>query len=207
MATCPGTMQLMPHPRVPWLVDLSGRPVEADLYDVATWRDFGWCVFDPRIAERTRARHGGGAAGARYLAVLREYFARQLQRGRRFAESLAVPGPGDVGVTVFGADCELTLARLVLESVDGMAFARERVADIVGPRRVDYESAMFEPGDTVVTRSSLLGRAPGRVTAPREPFESLPVTHTHFLCERHQQLTGNPTFLDNLLHALFIDPA
>ena len=207
MATCPGTMQLMPHPRVPWLVDLSGRLVDADLYDIATWRDFGWNVFDPRIAERTRARHGGGAAGARYLAVLREYLARQLLRGRRFAESLATPGPGDVGVTVFGGDCELTLARLVLESVDGVAHARDRVADIAAPRRIDYESLMYEPGDTVVTRSSLLGRAPGKVTAPREPYESLPVTHTHFLCERHQQLTGNPTFLDNLLHALFVDPA
>jgi hypothetical protein len=112
-----------------------------------------------------------------------------------------------VGVSVFGADCELTLARLVLESVDGVACARERVADIARPKRVDYESVMFEPGDTVVTRSSLLGRAPGRLTLPRPPYESLPVTHSHFLCERHQQLTGNPTFLDNLLHALFFDPA
>jgi len=208
MVTCPGTLQLMPHPRVPWLVDLSGEPVAADLYDVGTWRDFGWNVFDPQIAERTRARHGGGAAGERYLAVLREYFGKQLQRGRRFAEALtAAPGPGALGVTVFGGDCELTLARLVLESVDGVACARERVADIVGPTRVDYESVMFEPGDTVVTRSSLLGLVPGKVMAPREPYESLPVTHSHFLCERHQQLTGNPTFLDNLLHALFVDPA
>lgn len=204
MATCPGTMQLMPHPSVPWLVDLSGRTVDADLYDVATWRDFGWNIFDPHVAERTRARHGGGAEGARYVAVLQEYLAKQLQRGRRFAESLAVPaGPGDLPVTVFGGDCELTLARLVLESVDGQTFARERIADVVGAKRADYESAMFEPGDTVVTRSSLLGRAPGRFAAPRTSFV---VEHSHFLCERHQQLTGNPTFLDNLLHALLVEP-
>ncbi len=112
-----------------------------------------------------------------------------------------------MGVTVFGADCELTLARLVLESVGDVAYARERVADIVSPRHVDYEAAMYEPGDTIVTRSSLLGRAPGKSTASREPYGSLPVTHAHFLCERHQQLTGNATFLDNLLHALLIDPA
>lgn len=207
MATCPGTMQLMPHPNVPWLVDLSGRPVKADLYDIATWRDFGWNVFDPRVAERARARHGGGASGSRYVATLQEYLARQLQRGRRFAEALAEPaGPDGPSVTVFGGDCELTLARLVLESVAGLTFARERVPDIVGAKRADYEAVMFEPGDTVVTRSSLLGRAPGKVGAPREPFESLTVAHSHFFCERHQQLTGNPTFLDNLLHALLIDP-
>jgi len=208
MATCPGTMQLMPHPSVPWLVDLSGRTVRADLYDIATWRDFGWNVFDPQIAERASARHGGGAAGARYVAMMREYLAKQLQRGRRFAEALSEPpGPGDLGVTVFGGDCELTLARLVLESIDGVAFARERVSDITGAGRADYEAAMFEPGDTVVTRSSLLGRAPGKVTAPRAPFESPTIEHSHFFCERHQQLSGNPTLLDNLLHTLFIDPA
>jgi pimeloyl-ACP methyl ester carboxylesterase len=207
MATCPGAMQLMPHPRVPWLADIKGRPVEADLYDIRTWRDFGWNVFDPRVAERVRARHGGGAEGTRYLAVLREYLAKHLQRGRRFAEALtAEPGSGEPGVTVFGADCELTLSRLVLERVGDVAYARERVSDILSPGNVDYEAVMFEPGDTVVTRSSLLGWTPARFTAPRDPYGSLSVAHVHLFCERHQQLTGNATLLDNLLHALLVSP-
>jgi len=61
---------------------------------------------------------------------------------------------------------------------------------------------MFEPGDTVVTRSSLLGRSSLDVAAPRVGIESLRVAHSVFLCEQHQQLTSNPSFQDNLLNAL-----
>jgi hypothetical protein len=61
---------------------------------------------------------------------------------------------------------------------------------------------MFEPGDAVVTRSSLLGRHGLAVAAPRAGDESLRITHAMFFCGRHQQLTGDPTLQDNLLHAL-----
>lgn len=204
MASCPGATQMMPHPALPWLVDLAGRHQHADLYDIATWRERRWSIFDPRVAERTISQHGGGAAGRRYLEVLREFHALHLQRGRRFIESLAVPGgPDDVRPFVFGGDCELTLARLVEEEVDGRIHAREWHRDIANPRRgVDYEALMFEPGDTVVTRASLLGRRTLNVAAPRSEIESLQVAHSVFLCEHHQQLTGNPTFQDNLLNVL-----
>jgi pimeloyl-ACP methyl ester carboxylesterase len=205
MATCTGPAQMMPHPSVPWLVERDGTVIRADLYDAETWRDFGWGPWDPRIAERTRAVHGGGAEGGRYLDGLREYFARHLRRGRRFAEALATPtGPDDVRARVYGGDCEYTLARLVAESSGGTRYARERPSDILLPDpRVAYDSVMYEPGDTVVTRSSLLGRRTLDVARPREAYETLQVAHAMFLCERHQQLTGNATFLDNLLHALF----
>ena len=90
-----------------------------------------------------------------------------------------------------------------MERARGALQARERVADIAAPMRgVDYDSAMFEPGDTVVTRPSLLGRAP--VEAGRSSVHaSLRIAHAVFLCERHQQLMGNATFIDNVLHALF----
>jgi hypothetical protein len=71
VATCTGAPQMMPHPAMPWLVDVTGRPVDADLFDIATWRRFGWSVFDPRVAQRTVARHGGGAEGRHYLDLLR----------------------------------------------------------------------------------------------------------------------------------------
>ncbi len=62
---------------------------------------------------------------------------------------------------------------------------------------------MHEPGDTVVTRSSLLGRRTLDIAAPRAAEESLRIAHTVFLCVNHQQLTGNASFQDNLLNALF----
>ncbi|HET7202786.1 MAG TPA: hypothetical protein VFI92_05410 [Steroidobacteraceae bacterium] len=205
MASCPGLTQLLPHPSVPWLVGLDGSVIRADLYDIATWRDCCWSLFDPRIAERTVAQHGGGAAGKRHLAILREYLARQLRRGRRFAEALGA-GPEAIRPWVLGGDCELTLARLLVEGVHGQLHARERVTDIAAPvRGVDYDAAMFDPGDTVVTRPSLLGRAShgdGRSSGR----ESLRIAHAVFLCERHQQLMGNATIIDNVLHALFSGP-
>ncbi len=209
MATCPAPPQIMPHPAVPWLVTMDGQVLQRDLYDIATWQELGWSIFDPTVAERTIADHGGGSQGRKYLAVLREYMAKHFRRGRRFAESLSVPGSErDVQPYVFGGDCEPTLSRLVVEEVDGRRVARERVEDIQRPLAgVDYRSAMFEPGDTVVTRSSLVGRVTRNVAAPREGIESMRLAHSVFLCERHQSLTGNPSFQDNLLNALLsVDP-
>ncbi|MGI9247313.1 MAG: esterase/lipase family protein [Steroidobacteraceae bacterium] len=202
VATCPGLPQLMPHPAVPWLVGRDGTVMRANLYDVETWRDLRWGLWDPRIAERTRALHGGGGAGRRYLETLREFQAKHLRRGSRFIEALGVPaGPEDVEARVFGGDCELTLARLVVESVEQVLRGRERIADLAAPDpNVAYESAMFEPGDTVVTRSSLLGRTS---QGPWPAGPPLRVAQATFLCEHHQQLTGNAMLIDNVLHALF----
>jgi hypothetical protein len=85
---------------------------------------------------------------------------------------------------------------------------RERVVDIAAPQPgVDYTSVMFEPGDAVVTRSSLLGRRTLDVAAPRAEIESLDVAHSVFLCEEHRALTGNATFQNNLLNTLLsVDP-
>jgi hypothetical protein len=125
-------------------------------------------------------------------------------------ESLAVPGGADdVRPYVFGGDCEPTLARLVAEEVDGRLVVRDR-PQFLATRidGVDYEAAMFEPGDAVVTRSSLLGRRTLDISGPRSEVESLHVAQATFFCERHQQLTGNPSFQDNVLNALLsVDPA
>jgi pimeloyl-ACP methyl ester carboxylesterase len=210
MATCPAPPQVMPHPLLPWLALPDGQDLSRDLYDIATWSELEWSIFAPDVAERTIANHGGGAEGRRYLETLRAYMARHFRRGRRFAEALSVTGDErDARPYLFGGDCAPTLKRLVVEEVNGRRLARERVADIARPvAGVDYATLMFEPGDLVVTRSSLLGRIDRDVAAPRDNNEQMRIEHSVFLCEKHQSLTGNPSFQDNLLYALLSsDPA
>jgi len=209
MATCASPPQMMPHPSIAWLAGMDGRVLDLDLYDLGTWADLGWSIFDPSVAERTIANHGGGVQGNRYLAMLKDYMAKQFRRGRRFAESLGTPaGDQDVRPYVFGGDCDPTLARLVVEDHGGRRIARERVADIAHRHDgVDYGAVMFEPGDTVVTRSSLMGRVNRNVAAPRIGVEAMRISHSVFLCERHSSLTGNRSFQDNLLNVLLsVDP-
>jgi len=209
IASFSGAPQLMPHPALPWIIDTRGRPIDLDLFDLESWRALRWSLFDPRVIERTKKRHGGGAAGRRALQVLRQFLARHLARGRRFLDALSVPAPGmEPPLYVFGGDCELTLARIVLEDIGSRFAGRERVDAIVSRvPGVDYEAAMFEPGDAVVTRTSLLGRRTLNIAAPRDEIESLEIAHSVFLCEKHQQLTGNPSFQDNLLNTLLsVDP-
>jgi hypothetical protein len=189
----------MPHPSVPWLASTDGRLLARDPYDIETWRRLGWCLFDPVVRERAQSTHGGGAAGRRYLAALERYLARNLARARRFSTLLADAAPaGDVRAFVFGGDCAPTRARVVVERERGRLAGRERPDEIVARRPgVDYTALMFEPGDLVVTRSSLLGLPPART-----PLPALAIEHAVFLCEEHRLLTANATFQNNLLHTL-----
>ena len=66
-------------------------------------------------------------------------------------------------------------------------------------QNVDYGRILSAPGDGVVTRNSLMGRYPTRRLEGVPPLE---IAHSVFLCEAHQQLTGNASFQDNLLYTL-----
>ena len=205
VATTTGAPQMMPHPAVPWLVDNRGEPVRFDLFDIETWHGLRWSVFDPRVRERTITMKGGGAQGRRYLEVLERFLAKHLIRGKHFMQLLTTQTPPeDVRPFVFGGDCEPTVARLVLEEMRGKYYARETRESVVNRvSGIDYDSLIHDPGDSVVTRSSLIGRCqPGQYSGCGD-FAPLEAVHSFFLCERHQQLTGNPSFQNNLLHTLF----
>jgi pimeloyl-ACP methyl ester carboxylesterase len=204
VATCIAVPQLMPHDDIAWLIDTGGRVIPRSAFAVETWREFGWSVFDPQIQQRAIARHGGGAAGRAYLETLQRYFAKCLTRGRAFTNALESPLPGcDVAPHVFGADCSPTLARLVVEYVDGRAAAREQPSNIAGVvQGVDYQTLMFQPGDQVVTRESLLGRCTAADSLFCKKKSAMRIEHSVFLCEKHQSLTGNLSFQNNLLFVL-----
>jgi pimeloyl-ACP methyl ester carboxylesterase len=205
LATMPSVFQLFPHPINDWLIDVEGKPVDEDAFDVAFWRRHRWSVFSDEAAARIRDRFDEGTAADGYLAALQRRFAANLERARRFVWSLSVKPEHDAGVriVVFGGDCQLTPARLVVENDRGEEAVRLRPGDIEHPvAGVDYSRAMLEPGDNQVTKASLLAREQLDPTAERHKWLFFPLAYSFFLCEEHQKLTGNVSFQDNLLNVL-----
>jgi pimeloyl-ACP methyl ester carboxylesterase len=205
LATMPSVFQLFPHPVNDWLLDARGQPLDRDLFDVGIWQRFGWSVFDPRVVERLAQRAGDPQRAAATVDALQRLFDAHLERARRFVWSLSVRPGKDAGVriVVFGGDCTLTPARLVVEEADGESQVRLYPGDVAQPvPGVDYGRLMLEPGDGQVTKPSLLAREKLDPTAERHRWLFFPLAYSFFLCEEHQRLTGNVSFQDNLLNVL-----
>jgi len=202
LATMPSGYQLFPHPIVSWLIDENGDSLPDDLFDGATWRRYRWSVFEPEAGARVRARHGAG--GERYVEALHRYFDYRLERARRFAWMLSTQEPATpIRYVLFGGNCAPTPARLLLER-DGDQSVARMYPDTVRHRKVGvrYEELMLEPGDGRVTKPSLLARDTLDPGAPQLDESFLPLAYYFFLCERHDQLTSNVSFQDNLLNVL-----
>jgi pimeloyl-ACP methyl ester carboxylesterase len=204
MATMPSVYQLLPHPLTDWSVDPSGKDLDLDLYDAMTWKRLQWSVYDPRVVSRVRERFKEPAEASAQVAALQAYFARNLERARRFIWSVTFEEPSSpVKLVVFGGDCVLTPARIVIEPQAGRSLARLFPQDVHHKvPGVDYARLMLEPGDGEVTKPSLLARQSLNPVAPRSDALFFPLAYSFFLCENHERLTGNVNFQDNLLNVL-----
>lgn len=201
IATMPGIFQLLPHPDRTWMIDITGRRIDLDLFDTSVWRRHQWSVWDPRARERVRAAAPDAASAERYLAALEANFSSELLRAARFHRALSRHvAAGPTQYIVFGSACLPTAARCLLEDVDGKANIRLRPEEIRNPLPgVPYTSLMIEPGDGSVTKASLLARDN---LDPRVARTDFPIAYATFICERHEDLTGSQTFQDNLLNVL-----
>jgi pimeloyl-ACP methyl ester carboxylesterase len=204
LATMPSIYELLPHPLTDWSVDPGGKDLDLDLYDVTTWKRLQWSVFDPAVVGRLRARFKGSSEANAYVSALQAYFARNLERARRFIWSVTFEEPtSPVKLVVFGGDCVLTPARIVIEPQAGRSVARLFPEDVQHKvSGVDYDRLMLEPGDGEVTKPSLLAREALNPVAPRNDALFFPLAYAFFLCENHERLTGNINFQDNLLNVL-----
>jgi pimeloyl-ACP methyl ester carboxylesterase len=203
-ATMPSAYQLFPHPIRSALLNTRGEVLDRDLFDVQIWRAFQWSIFDPQVRERIIKRFPNPQEGEAYLALLERYFEKYLERARRFVWSLTVPVEySKVRHVVFGGDCELTPARLLVEEVNGESMVRLHPSEVtLRMPGVDYEKLMLEPGDGRVTKPSLFAREALDPTVPRHRYSFFPMDHSILLCESHDSLTGNISFQNNLLNIL-----
>ena len=215
MVTFSTPFQSLPHPLVKSVLDINGKPLDLDIYDLSIWKARQWGVFSPEVMSRVRESLATSTQGELALADVQQTFARNLERGRRMQWALSAPvPPTKVDVSVFGGDCEATPAHAVqLEDAGGtrLVFHPGQVdgKPLPGQTRVktkgvDYGKLMFEPGDGLIPRSSQVGRLSEAEATPeaRARFHPLPVSQTFFLCESHGRLTHNLYFQNNLLYFL-----
>ena len=207
-ATWPAMYQLLPNPDRDWMIDNHGLRMDRDLYDPATWSDWGWSVFNPkaqeRIGKRLRKEGRNEAEIAAHVAMLEKYFTKYLERARRFHRALATPlSSCAVRYIVFGGDCTQTPSHCLVETVDGVVRVRLHPNEVVNRvPGVDYTRLMLAPGDGRVTKASALGRNRMVFGAGADEEEIFPLAYAVFLCQEHSDLPGDPTFMDNLLNIL-----
>ena len=202
LATMPSGYQLFPHPLVSWLIDAKGNGLHDDLFDAKTWERYRWSLYDPEI--QTRLALASGMKSAEQFAAMQKFFALRLERARRFLWALSTPEPATpIRYVLFGGDCSLTPARLMLETEGDQLLTRLNPRDIRHPiAGVPYEELMLEPGDGRVTKPSLLARETLDPSAEQSEDSFMPIAYWFFLCEDHVQLTNNINFQDNLLNVL-----
>jgi pimeloyl-ACP methyl ester carboxylesterase len=204
VASWPSSYQMLPHPIYRSLISVDGKALDSDLFDVETWRSFQFSIFDPKVEKEIVTQYENPSDGEEYLRLLQSYFAKHLERARRFVWSLTVKAPQpDVKMIVFGGDCRPTPARLVVEEVNGRAALRTSPREIENPNKaVNYDHLMMEPGDGTVTKASLLARRTHDPTVQRHEWSFFDIEYAFFLCVEHTRLTSNINFQDNLLHAI-----
>lgn len=209
LATMPSAYQLLPHPIRTWIIKSDGGGLERDIFDADIWERFQWSVFDKTVEARILGRFGDPSRGQAYLALLRRFFRKHIERGRRFVWSLSIPlEQPRVRYVVFGGDCELTPARILVEEIGGESVVRlhpDRVK--VRLAGIDYEKRMLEPGDGRVTKASLLARHTLDPSVPRHRYSFFPLDYSVLYCAPHDTLTGNISFQDNLLNILLSSDA
>lgn len=204
LATFPSVYQLFPHPVNNWIIGGDGKTLDRDLFDIDIWRRFQWSIFDPAVKARILANYTDAKQGEAYYQALEKDFEIKLERARTFVWSLSVSlkrSPWDI--RVFGGDCTLTPARILVEEVKGDSVVRLWPNEILNRvPGVPYENLMLEPGDGAVTKASLLARESLNPAVRRHQYSYFPVSGEMFLCEQHDKLSSNITFQDNLLQYL-----
>lgn len=186
--TIPSAFQLLPSPGAIKAFDEGLQPIEIDIYDPATWTQYGWNAID----DKDFAKHFTPAEQRDAKA----YFAIALDRGKRLHQALdaksAAASP--VAISVIGAECKDTLdGTVVYRKKDGVwvtLFKADSFAT-VGGRKVTSEElkkVLYAPGDGVVTRRSLLAETLSRLAGLDSLL--LPVSTT-FLCEGHDKLPAD----------------
>lgn len=208
----PSVFQLMPHAGASRFLDENLKPLSVDLYDVATWKLYGWAPADTGSQKEVGGGDAEPASGSEHSENRDEYLAAVLWRAKRFHEALDAPATSDAPVALFsfGGDCEETLDAPVIlrDSKKGRWITLTtphsfRTSDSRKVSKSEAIAAMYIPGDGRVTRRSLLAEDLQSERRAGSLFNAgLPIAYSVFGCDLHGNLQNNAILQDNALTAL-----
>jgi pimeloyl-ACP methyl ester carboxylesterase len=217
--TAPAIFQLLPHQSTARFYDENLKPLEIDLYNPQTWKEYGWSAYaNPsflnKFAGQPNAIDKSGKKSEFAdvsLQELDEYFANVLKRAKNFHDALDANTavPSSISFFAFGSDCGETLdGALIIKNAKTKQwqtfFTPRAITTSEGKKitKAAVREILFAPGDTRVTRRSLLAETILQENYRNSIFrKSLPVNAT-FFCELHDELPNNKIVQNNFLTAL-----
>ncbi|HVT03888.1 MAG TPA: hypothetical protein VHL58_11010 [Thermoanaerobaculia bacterium] len=155
-----------------FLVDGEGKAIDADLWDIESWKRLQISIFDPRRAEEYKRRNSAHA-----YEVLTGAFENTLRHGHAFSRAMERPVPESVGVQIIASDCLPTVRRVLMRPDRSFVIYP---GELKGDER-KLTTALFEPGDGSVVLSS--------ATSDMKNVTLLCVVHQHISEDRNARRT------------------
>lgn len=180
--TMPSVYQDLPAYLPRPFVDERGRPIEADIFDVETWRRFELGIYDPEVSRRLERL--GDASLFADAAAREAFLERALTRARELHRVLRLDPPGFEAPPLHLVQNLLqpTAERALLVREDG----RWR-AYFTGDRRVERDpllaALLGAPGDGHATLGSQLWLSPAELAALAGEPLYLPGGHFEIILE------------------------
>ena len=217
--TSPAVFQLLPHQSTARFYDENLEPIEIDLYNAETWKKYGWSAFADKsfrnkFAEQPNAVDAKGKKSEFANTSLRDldaYFVKILNRTKAFHDALDVDSavPSSISFFAFGSDCDETQdGAIIYKNTKTNAwqtiFAPKSYKTSAGKQitKTMTKAKLYAPGDTRVTRRSLLAETITEQNYRNSIFRrNLPVSAT-FSCDTHEELPNDKIVQNNFLTAL-----
>jgi len=193
LATFPSLFELMPRPRHQPVLDLADNSV-LDYYDPALWEKHGWGILDPTQQDALIPLLPKVSSPEERSRIAKAHLKYQLKRARQFHRAMDRPAtpPKNLSISLIAGDAKLT--------------PRQVKIDLPTGKRIDND---YSPGDGTVLRSSALAdERVGSSSTQSTPRLKSPIDFHRviFLPKEHLDLTNSPTFTDNLLYQILVEP-
>jgi pimeloyl-ACP methyl ester carboxylesterase len=199
--TIPSVYQLLPHDGMVRAFDENLKPLKVDVYNVATWKKYGWLVsedkdFSEKFGEAERLKADA-------------YFGAVLLRAKLFQSALSAKPATKNPVPIYylGSECKQTIDGMIIykdkkenrwkTQFDADSFTK---GDGTKVSKEELEKVIFSPGDGVVSKRSLLAslKSIGKLDNTRSGL----LNDLTMVCGEHNRLTGEEGIDKSLLSVL-----